>query len=792
MLWNHLKIAVRNLIRRKGHSFINISGLAIGVAACLIITLWAEDEVAYDRFHEKADRVYRTVWNGRVGNNEWTLPLCPVPLADALVHEIPEVETAVRMIQTQRAVRKGTEFILEKQVFYTEPSFFDVFTVEAISGDPRAALTMPDRVVLTQSAAEKYFPGRNPIGSSFEFDNGSKFTVGAVVASFPERSHFHFEVLAPLQTLPIFKQRQGQWGSATVYTYALFRRANDLSAVQSKLDQYLAQTVLKDDFSKKSGNHYQILFQSLPGLHLRSHLEYELAPGGNIVYLYLFGVIAVIILLLACINFINLSTAHATRRTLEVGVRKVLGSSREQLVRQFLVESGMYVGIALMAALLILELYLPAFNNLSGKNISGGIIFQLHTLLILGAIAASVVILSGAYPAFFLSSFLPVNALKRQGPGGHGQRWLRNILVVVQFCVSITLIVGTIVVNDQLTFMQNTALGFQKERVVVIHGVGTMGTEYSRFVSRLRTQPRIVSASAAQSMPGTAFDSMPFEPEQPANYQLSSLSYAMVDESYVDVLGLKIVSGRNFSTKFPTDSSAYLINQAAAAAIGWDHPVGKQLSEGGRKPGTVVGVVGDFHIESLHHAIKPVVFPFIRWTPAYVAVRILPGDLRGSLNGIQDLWKEFVPQRPFEYSFLDQDYDALYRNEQRVAEVFGTFTLLAIVIASLGLLGLAAYTVERRTKEIGVRKILGASVSQIVIMLGSEFARLVLVAGLVAAPVAYLAMHRWLQDFAYRVEIGAGTFLFAGMLALVIALLTISYKAVRAGTTNPARALRYE
>jgi putative ABC transport system permease protein len=792
MFSNHLKIALRNLVRHKGHSFINIFGLAIGAAACLMITLWAEDELAYDRFNEKADRIYRTVWNGRVGNNEWTIPPCPVPLADALVREVPEVETAVRMMQTQRAVRRGTEFILEKQIFYTEASFFDVFTVDVISGDPRAALNMPDRVVITQSAAQKYFPAGNPIGGTVEFDNGAKFTVGAVVAPFPERSHFQFDILAPIQTHPMFKQRQDQWGSATVYTYVLLKRAGDLPSVQSKLDHYLARTVLKDDFYKQGENHYRILFQSLPDLHLRSHLEYELEPGGNIVYLYLFGAIAIIIMLLACINFINLSTAHAARRTLEVGVRKVLGSQRGQLVRQFLVESGVYVGIAILAALLILELYLPAFNKLSGKHLSAGIVFHLHTLLILGAIAGSVVILSGAYPAFFLSSFLPVNALKRLGPGGRGQRWLRNTLVVAQFCVSITLIVGTIIVNDQLTFMQHTALGFQKEHVVVIHGVGTMGTRYSQFVSRLRSQPRIASASAAQSMPGTIFDSMPFEPEQPANYQLSSLSYAMVDESYVDVLGLKIVEGRNFSTNFPTDSSGYLINQSAAAAIGWDHPVGKHIGYGDGKPGTVVGVIEDFHIESLHHAIKPVVFPFIRWTPAYVAVRILPGDTRQSLAGIQDLWKEFVPQRPFEYSFLDQDYDALYRTEERVADVFGTFTVLAIVIACLGLFGLAAYTVERRTKEIGVRKILGASVSQIVIMLGSEFARLVLAAGLVAVPIAYVAMHAWLQDFAYKVEIGIGTFLFAGVLAMAIAFVTISYKAVKAGMTNPARALRYE
>jgi putative ABC transport system permease protein len=446
----------------------------------------------------------------------------------------------------------------------------------------------------------------------------------------------------------------------------------------------------------------------------------------------------------------------------------------------------------MLLALLILELYLPFFNDLSGKNISGGIIFQFHTVIILGAMTASVVVLSGAYPAFVLSSLLPVHALKRQGPGRRGQRWLRNTLVVVQFCASMVLIVGTLIVSDQLAFMQNTALGFQKERVVVIHGVGAMGTQYRQFVSRLRSYPRIVSASAAQSMPGSLFDSMTFEPEQPSNYQQSSLTYTMIDECYVKVLGLKLVAGRNFSTDFSTDSIGYLINQSAAAAIGWDHPLGKHLGYGVGKPGAVVGVVEDFHIESLHHAIKPVVFPFIRWAPAYVAVRILPDDVKGSLRGIQDLWKEFVPQRPFEYSFLDQDFDALYRNEQHVAEVFATFTLLAMAIASLGLFGLAAFTVERRTKEIGVRKILGATVSQILIMLWSEFTRLVIIAGVVAMPVAYVAMDRWLQSFAYRIEPGIGTFLFAGALAMVIALATISYQAVRAALTNPANALRYE
>lgn len=787
-----MKIAVRNLLRHKGYSFINILGLAVGVATCLAITLWAEDELAYDRFHEKGNRIYRTVWDARLGNNEWTIPLCPVPLADALMREIPEVETAVRMIQTPRALRKGTEFILEKQIFFTEPNFFDVFTIEVISGDPRMALSRPNGVVLTQSSAQKYFPDQNPIGNSIEFDNGIKFTVGAVVASFPEQSHFHFDFLASLQSLERIKQRQANWGAATVYTYALLRKPSSLSGVQLKLDHYLASGVVTGDLFKQKGNRYRILFQSLSDIHLHSHLEYELVPGGNIVYVYIFGVIAIIILLLACINFINLSTAQAAKRILEVGVRKVLGSDRSQLGLQFIVESGFYVALSLVLTILILELYLPKFNDVSGKNISGGIVLHLHTVLILGVIGGIVIILSSLYPAFFLSSFLPVNALKRQGPRGHAQRWIRNTLVVVQFCVSIALIVGTLIVHDQLVFMQDKALGFQKERVVVIRGVGALGRQYSQFVSRLRSRSRIVSASAAQSLPGFSFDSMLFEPEQPANYQQSSLTYAMVDESYVDVLGLKVVAGRNFSSKFPTDSTAYLINQSAAAAIGWDQPVGKQLSYGDGSPGIVVGVVEDFHIESLHHEIKPVVFPFIRWTPPYVAVRILPGDIRESLKGIQNLWKEFAQQRPFEYSFLDEDYDALYRNEERVGEVFSAFTLLAILIASLGLFGLAAFTVERRTKEIGVRKILGASVSQIVVMLCSEFTWLVLVAGLIAMPVAYVAMERWLQDFAYRVEIGIGTFFFAGILALLIALLTISVQAIKAALANPADAVRYE
>ncbi|NIR47061.1 FtsX-like permease family protein [candidate division KSB1 bacterium] len=791
MIKNYLKIAIRNMLKNKGYMFINIIGLAIGIAVCFLIFLWVTDELSYDRFHEKSQRIYRTLWDARFGDNEWTLPFGPVPLAKVLRNEFPEVEQAVRIRPASRTVRQDKEYIVEENVFYVDPTFFDVFTVSFIAGNPETALNDANSVVLTKEKAQRYFPNQNPVGQTLELNDGTLLKVSAVVKRFPPQSHCHFDFLAPLQALPIIERRRTHWGSATVYTYFVLREGEQAAVVERKLHDYVEENVF-DRESNPAGNYSRFLVQPLTDIHLRSHFKYELSANGNILYVYLFSVIAVFILVLACINFVNLSTARSAHRAKEVGLRKVLGGQRYQLVGQFLAESLVYVALAVLLGIVLTELALPAFNPLADKQMTTHYLDSPSTLIALTLIALAVAVLAGMYPAFYLSAFWPVRALRGHVTSNTGRDWLRNGLVVTQFCVSIGLLAGTFVVRSQLKYIKNKRLGFDKEHVLVVKDANALGNKSPVFKDRLNSHPLVVAASATQSLPGRTFDSTVFEPEQPANYEQSSLTYAMIDEHYVDALGLEIAEGRNFSRQFATDSSAFLINQSAAQALGWPDPVGKQITMSGVVKGSVIGVVEDFHFESLHHEVKPVLFPFIRWRPSYIAVRLQPGDLADGIAAVQQLWEEFVPQQPFEYSFLDQDYQQIYDKEQRVARIFGTFSALAIFIACLGLFGLAAFTAEQRTKEIGIRKVLGATVTGIVGLLSKDIAKLVLAANLIAWPLAYYGMNKWLQNFAYRTDFDWWIFLLAGGLALAIALLTVSTQAVKAALTNPVESLRYE
>jgi putative ABC transport system permease protein len=790
MFKNHLKIAFRNMLKHKGHAFINVVGLSVGIAVCFLIFLWVQDELGYDRFHAKADRIYRALWEARFGDNEWKIPLVGVPVAETLEKEFPEVEAAVRLYAGGMTLRHGDDYVREQNFIFTEESFFEVFTVDFISGSPESALRDPEAVVLAAETAQRYFPDRNPLGQTLVRNDGKLLHVTGIVKSFPPQSHFHFDFLAPLKSLPFIEQRRTHWGSATVYTYLLLRPDESAAALQAKFQAYVDEKVAGEEISR-SGNYTRFPLQPLLDIHLRSHLGYELAANGNVVYVYLFSVIAAFILLLACINFVNLATARSLQRGREVGIRKVLGSQRPQLIRQFLIETFVHVGLAILVAIVLAELALPAFNHFAGKQLATDFFESPFTMITLACLALVMTILAGAYPAFFFSSFWPVQALKGCLAIRSGRDWLRQGLVVVQFCISIGLIVGTLVVRSQLQFIQNKRLGFDNEHVLTVHRASALGNQHAAFRNRLLAHPLISGAAAAQNLPGQEFDSTVFTPEQPANYQNTSLTYVTVDEQYVEVLKLKIVAGRNFSTAFATDSSAFLINQAAAEALGWEDPLGKRLSGNGVE-GPVIGVVEDFHFESLHHEVKPILFLFNRWRPPYLAVRLHPGNVSEGIAAIRGVWKEFAPNVPFEYSFLDQDYQKLYESEQRVSQAFTTFSVLAILIACLGLFGLASFMAEQRTKEIGVRKVLGATVSSIVGLLSKDFIKLVLAAFIVATPLAYFAMNQWLQDFAYRIDIGWWVFALAGGMALLIALLTVSTQAIKAALANPVEALRYE
>lgn len=790
MLGSHLRITLRNLLKQKGYTFINVAGLAVGIAVCTLILLWVRDELCYDRFHEKANRTYRILWDARLGDNEWTLAKTPLPLADVLREQFPEVEHVVRFTTATRTLRLEKDWVYEEKVLRVEKSFLDVFTVHFVSGDPKTALADPNGIILTEKAALRYFADQDPIGKSLEVNNGGVLRVTGVVKHFPPQSHFDFDFLVPLDATT-YPESQRSWGSPPVYTYFVVKEGVAASQVDAKLIDFVNRTIIPGSPVAEGDDRYRLLLQPLTDIHLQSHVEMELAPNGNIVYVYLFSIIGAFILLLACINFINLATARATNRAKEVSVRKVLGAHRLQLVRQFLAEAFVYVILALILAAVLIELVLPAFNTFAGKQLEMNSAGSPFTLAILAGIAALVTLLAGAYPAFVLSSFWPVETLKGSSTFVPKRSWLRNGLVIAQFCVSIGLIVGTLVVSNQLHYVQSKQLGFDKQHVLIVEGSGNLGKQYVTFRERIEALPHVMAASAAQSLPGPGFDSQVFTPEQPANYEQSSVNYAYVDEHYAEVLGLNIIAGRNFSPDYPTDSSAFLINEAAAKALGWTNPIGKTLGMGDIR-GPVVGVVGDFHYESLHTEIKPAIFPFIRWTPSNMAVRLRPGNATEAVAAVQQIWDEMVPQRPFSYSFLDQDYQKLYENEQRMAQVFSVFAVLALLIACLGLFGLASYVAVQRTKEIGIRKVMGASVYGIVFLLTREFARLVLIAFVLATPLAYLVMSRWLEDFAYRIEIGPDLFLLAGSLAVLIALLTVSYQAVRAAMADPVKSLRYE
>jgi len=797
MLKNYIKIALRNLRKNPGYSFINIFGLAVGIAVCFTIFLWIQDELKHDRFHEHAERIYRVLWDGKVGDNEWVMPAVPVPVGETLEQEFPEVQTVTNLvINSSRTVRQEGDLIRQSGVIFADPEFFNVFTPRFLDGDSEAALNKPNSVVLTKETARKYFDDIHVAGYSLELDDGRVLEVTGVVEDWPKQSHLNFEWIEPLTAVSwLNDQRRGQWGSASVHTYFMLQKGQSIEMLQEKLDRYVRENVaVESSLFAAPGNYTRFHAQPLTGIHLYSRADFGLDGGGDIRYVLIFSVVGIFILILASINFVNLTTARSLKRMREIGLRKVLGSVRPQLIRQFLAESFVYVTIAVLLAVVITELWLPLFSDLAAKEMNPG---YFSNPLVLGSLAVLTVLvglMAGGYPAFHLSSFLPVQTLKEQpGTKPHSNKF-RNALVAIQFCVSISLIIGTLIVHKQLDFMQNTQLGFDKEQVVVLKGAGALQGKQDTFMGELQKLPGIVTASATRSLPGYFFDSTLFELEQPANYEQTSLSYTLADYNFVDVLGLEIVKGRNFSRQYSTDSTAYLINETAAKAIGWENPVGKTIDIGSGSPGQVIGVVEDFHFESLHSEIKPLVIPFMRWRPQYIAVRMEAGVANANeyLNSIEEVWEAFVPQQPFDYVFLDQNLQNWYENEIRIARLFRVFALLTLFIACLGLFGLAAYAAERRTKEIGIRKVLGAKAGSIVALLNREFLTLVVIGFLVASPVAWYAMNLWLQDFAYRIEIAPGIFALAGGAAVLIALMTVSWQAIKAALMNPVDSLRSE
>jgi len=803
MFNNYLKIALRNLLKHKAYSFINIAGLAVGLACCLLISLYVKDELSYDRYHAKADRIFKVVTDARNPEKGSQFALTPAPLAETLVRDFPEVETATRLFTFfgEGLVAYGEKRFTEPRIYFGDSTFFNVFSIPLLAGDMKTALARPNTVVLAQTAARKYFGEENPLGKTMAMNNGFDVQITGVMGDIPANTHFHCDFLISLATTRM-SRNPSFISNINFHTYLVLRDGASPPALEEKFPEAIrlyasAQIATRfgQSYAERLAAGYETKWALVPitDIHLRSQREYEIEPNGNIATVYLFASIAAIVLLIACINFMNLATARSASRAKEIGIRKVIGSNRLQLLRQFLTESLLLSFLALLVALVLVELLLPIFNQLAGKQIETSFFANGTAIAILLGVTLLVGLLAGSYPAVVLSSMRPALVLKSASSVNKSGAWIRRGLVVFQFAISVALIAGTVIVHNQLGFILNRQLGFNKEQVLVIKRASALGQQRETFKQRSLQNPSVINAATSTTLPGKLYGRSTYRASGAPAENTYAMHEMYVDENFLPTLAITLSAGRNFSREFATDTSAVILNEAAAKLFGWADPLGQPLSQPGDSlwRANVIGVVKDFHFESLHRQIQPLVIlhqPFYQ----YLSIRVRPENIAATVQSVETLWREFVPQQPFEFSFLDQDFDAQYRAEQRTGKIFGIFATLAIFIACLGQFGLASYTIQKRTKEIGVRKVLGASVASIVGLLSKEFVKLVVIAMLIASPLAYYIMNRWLQDFAYRIDIGVITFVLAGSVALVIALLTVSFQSLKAALANPVEALRYE
>ena len=790
MLKNYLHIALRHLRRQPGYAVINIVGLAVGVACCLFLLLYVRDELSYDRYHEDADAVYRT--NMVIPQVDATIGLTPNIVAPLLMREFPEVQAATRIEAHGGVVRAG-ERIFDNNAFYFADStvfeVFDGFTLHA--GDPATALTRPNTVVLTESTAEKFFGDVNPVGRTIVRNNDQEFEVTGVVADVPSNSHFTFDFLASFASREHWANNE-QWGSANFFTYIRLPSASDGPVLQAKID------ALAEEMHTGGEERVRTLaLQPLTDIHLGTEVAYDLDATGDMTYVYGFATVALLILLIACINYMNLSTARSTQRAKEVGLRKSLGAYRGQLVGQFYSESAVLTFAGLVLALALVGLGLPWFNELSGKALGFGTLGEPEIVALIVGIFLIVSLVAGSYPAMFLSRFQPARVLRGRSKTSGGAAWLRKGLVVLQFAISAFLIAGTLVVMGQLRHMNTQNLGFDKEHLVVLPlSDPILQEQYPAMEEAIRQSPTVVATAAINQIPGQLGWTSGFTAPGFAADDGFLIKGMPTNATVIEALGADLLAGRAFPAEPPEPDSTnflFILNATAAQKAGWtpEEAVGQRVVVDLRQ-GEVIGVVEDFHFRSLHEAIEPLAIWYQPRHANHLAVRLAPGDTRAAMDHLEAVWGRFAAHRPFSFRFLDDVYDRLYRNERQVGQVVSLFAFLAIFVACLGLFGLAAFTAERRTKEIGVRKVLGATVPDLVGLLTKDFVVLVLVAFAVAVPVAWLAMGKWLDGFAYRIEVGPGVFVLAGALVLVIALATVSVHALRAATSDPVEALRYE
>ncbi len=810
MLQNYFLIAFRNLKKHRFYTLINVTGLAVGVASCLIIMLYVFNELSYDKHFTDHERIYRVQAEIKFGDNHLMLSVTPGPLSETLVKDFPEVEASARLWnQGTRIFRKDEESYKEPNTILADSSLFDVFDMKFLAGDPKTALKEPNTMVISRKAAEKYFPNEEALGQTL-ITNGNSWKITGVIENIPGNTHFYFDFILSLITNPYNKDPQ--WTSNNFQTYFKLAPGADPKELEAKfprmIDTYITPQVKEifgNDFTMEGfvaqGNKFEYTLMPLDDIHLKSDRLGELGANSDISYIYLFGAIAAFILVIACINFMNLSTARSANRAKEVGIRKVMGSFRSHLVKQFLMESVLLSVFSFVIAFAIAWAVLPLFNELARKELSlpfGSGIFWLA----IAACALFTGVLAGVYPSLFLSAFKPVSVLKGNVALGTKSGIVRGALVVFQFWISIVLVVGTIAVNRQLDYIQTKKIGFNKDQVIVIHDAYALKDQLQSFKEEVEKDSHIQSGTVSSFLPvdGSSRSDNSYWPEgkSPTEDNMVSIQTWEVDHDYVKTFGMKIVDGRDFDRNRISDSSAVIINQAAARAFGYlDDPVGKKITTFDNfelktfRSRTIVGIVEDFHYESLRTAIGPLAM-FIEPSTGYISFRFEAKNTSEVIDIIEEQWKKMGPGVPFDYSFLDEDFGKMYAAEQRLGDIFSIFAVLAIIIACLGLFALTSFTAEQRTKEIGIRKVLGASVSGIVVLLSKEFGKLILIAFVLATPAAWYGIDQWLENYTYRTEIGVMVYVIAGVAAFAVAWLTMSFQSIKAALANPIKALRSE
>jgi putative ABC transport system permease protein len=797
MFDNYWKVTIRNFRRQKAYSIINIAGLAVGMACCILILSYVHWELSYDKYHANAGRIFRLIINGSVSGRDVNLASTNNPPGPVFIEDYPEVKNAVRFRHRERTyVEYEDKIFFEEGIFWADASVFDVFSFPFVIGDSKTALENPFTAVITESTALKYFGKVDPIGKVLRFANQADYTITAVMRDVPANSHFTFDMLLSFVTrYAVDKDQVENWmGDFNNHTYLLLSEDADYRELEKKFPAQVEKHM--GEILKAVGWKLNYSLQPLASIHLHSNLDGEIAGTGDIAYVYIFSAVALFILFLACINFMNLATARSGKRAKEVGVRKVHGAEKGKLIKQFLGESMIHSLVSLVIAVGIVEGTLPLFKALSGSNMTIGYLRAPWLIPGLIGLALLVGLVAGSYPAFYLSQFQPAKVLKGSFSNGMTKNRFRSFLVVFQFSVSLVLVIGTLVIFNQLGFMKTKRLGFDTEQIITVHVTNDRLQDSLDYIKQeFRKLSGVRSVALSSHIPSWGARHNACLPEGFELTESQAMGIIQVDHDFLPTMGIELAGGRNFSQEFPSDpAQSVIINETAARTFGWDEPLGKKIRElDGRKiTKTVIGVVKDYHIVSVRQAVEPLLISNSPEGYQALVIKTVPGKMAGILDTLQKKWKEVAPDTPFDFNFLGDTFNSQYNAEKRLSQIFSYFSILAIFIACLGLFGMAAYSVEQRTKEIGIRKIIGASRTNLLLLLNKDFARLFVFSVLLAWPLAYLIVKRWLEEFAYRAPIRIWIFTGATLLVLLVGILTVSYQSIKASLTNPVKSLRYE